>query len=89
MAAKIEMLLSPKQIQRAFEQLPKSERLRLIGILGRETWPDRFSRLTQRIRQGAKRYSPLSDDDIVRTCREVRQDLYERAHRRRRHCMDK
>ena len=83
-AAKIEILLSPAQIHQAFEQLPKTERLRLIGILERETWSERFSHVTQRIRQHAKRYPPLSDDEIGRACREVRQDLYERTHRRRR-----
>ena len=83
MTAKAKLKLSPHQIRTVVAQLPKVERLRLVQDLERATWPDRFGRLVQRIRRYAKRYPPLSEQDVVSICREVRQDLYGLTHRRR------
>ena len=79
-----DLVLKPEQIRVAFNHLPKMEQLRLIKVFERSTWSDRFTRLLQRIRRRAQKYPPISEEEIVRTCREVRQDLYDITHRRRR-----
>ena len=80
---KVEVVLNPTQIEQAVAQLPKTEQLRLLTLLERQMWAPHWDRIVQRTRRHARRYPRLSDDEVVRICREVRQDLHERTHRRR------
>ena len=75
---KIEVLLNADQLEQAFTQLPKTEQLRLFDVIERHTWAQRLDRVVTHIRQQAPK---LSQEEIVRLCRDVRHERAQRARR--------
>lgn len=71
---------NPEQIRVAFDRLPRAQKLRLVKVFERATWADRFAQVVRHIRRHARKYPPISDEEIVRICREVRRDMYELTH---------
>ena len=80
--SKVEVNLGPTQIKEAFEQLDTKEKLKLVKEFERETRRARWNTLINKIRRRAKKY-PISQKEINRICKEVRQERYERNKGRR------
>lgn len=67
-----------RQIEAAIRRLKTQDKIKLVENLEKETWPDRFKALMERIdRKSAKH--PISEQEINRVCQTVRHKRY--AHR--------
>ena len=70
-AVRVEM----RDLERAVDALPQSDKLRLIQRLERQTWGTRIDRLLARIDARVKR-RPLSEGKITSLVEQVRQEMY-------------
>ncbi|MBU1367146.1 MAG: hypothetical protein KJ711_04970 [Candidatus Omnitrophica bacterium] len=73
--SKITIDLEPKQIIKAFRELSLQEKLKLTQEFEKETRRARWGSLITKIRSRTKK-NPISQREINRTCKEVRQKLY-------------
>jgi hypothetical protein len=74
---KITIEIDKKQIERAINQLKTGEKLEILDGLARETRKERWEGLVSTVR---KRYrkTPVSSDEIMRVCEDVRKKQYEK-----------
>ena len=78
---KIAVEFSEQQLEQLVDRLPQAVKLRLAQKLDRQTRQARWAPLVTKLRQRfAQR--PLSAREIRRVCETVRQEHFERTHRR-------
>ena len=67
-----------KQIQTTINQLGMPEKMKIFETLEKETRKERWKNLFNRIEKRYKK-NPVSDEEILRICKEVRKKRYERT----------
>lgn len=77
-----EVEVGVKQIKEAIEQLGPKQKIRLAQELEKESLRERFWEVVQAIRKRAKNH-PISQRQINRVCKKVRQRLYDERNRSR------
>ena len=75
--------LSPRQVVRLAEELPMKEKIKLAQKLTEETWQVRFKNLIDGIHKRNRNKPKMSDEEIVRLCKEVRHEIYVKSHHRK------
>ena len=76
--AKTMVGLNMKQIQTTIKQLGMPEKMKIFETLEKETRKERWKNLFNRIEKRYKK-NPVSDEEILRICKEVRKKRYERT----------
>ena len=75
-----QIVITLHQIEKLIEQLPESEKVKLVNKLGAKTLTARWKLLFNRIDRRAKKH-PISQKEINKLVEKTRQDLYDRSRR--------
>lgn len=75
--AKVAITIEPKQIESIFRQLSPTEQIEIE----RKLWAIRMDTIVSKMRSNAKK-NKITEKEITKICKEVRQELYEKRNRR-------
>ena len=72
--------LDSKQVKKLVHSLPLKDKIEIVEELRNETWRERWKRLLNRVDKSMRGKRRLSDDEVVRICKEVRAERYAQSH---------